>query len=163
MEDGSFDLITNVLILLVCLGSVATLYALISPLLEGDVLKKRMTGIANERDNMRKQRLNELDNPHGPGLRPETKGFVKNLVDNLSLEKLLAAPDLKDKLSQAGMRGQRPIYLFYMFRLIMPIALFLFGVLYFVLLNPLDWRLMQSMVAAIRLPGQATGTMSAKQ
>jgi len=149
METGSFDLITNVLILLVCLGSVATLYALLAPLLEGDVLKKRMNGISNERENMRKQRMTDLDNPQG--LRSESKGFVKNLVDNLSLEKLLAAPDLKDKMSQAGLRGQRPIYLFYMFRLIMPIALFLFGVLYFVLLNPLDWRLMQSLVAAFAL------------
>ncbi len=149
MGSGSFDIITNGLILLVCLGVVATLYALLAPFLEGDVLKKRMNGIANERDNMRQQRLTDLDNQKG--LRSESKGFVKNLVDNLSLEKILAAPDLKDKLSQAGLRGQRPIYLFYMFRLIMPIVLFVFGLLYFVLLNPLDWRMMQSLVAAFAL------------
>ena len=146
METGLSDLITNALILLVCFGTVATLYALLSPLLEADGLKKRMSGIASERDNMRMQRLADLDNSQG--LRSESKGFVKKLVDNLSLERLLAAPDLKDKLSQAGLRGQRPIYLFYMFRLIMPIVLFVLGLLYFVVLNPLDWRMMQSLVAA---------------
>jgi len=149
METGLSDLITNALILLVCFGTVATLYALLSPLLEADGLKKRMSGIVSERDNMRMQRLADLDNPQG--LRSESKGFVKKLVDNLSLEKLLAAPDLKDKLSQAGMRGQRPIYLFYMFRLIMPIVLFVLGILYFVVLNPLDWRMMQSLAAAFSM------------
>lgn len=149
METGLSDLITNALILLVCFGTVATLYALLSPLLEGDGLKKRMSGIASERDNMRIQRLADLDNPQG--LRSESKGFVKKLVDNLSLERLLAAPDLKDKLSQAGLRGQRPIYLFYMFRLIMPIVLFALGILYFVVLNPLDWRMTQSLLAAFSM------------
>jgi len=144
METGLSDLITNALILLVCFGTVA-----LSPLLEADGLKKRMSGIVSERDNMRMQRLADLDNPQG--LRSESKGFVKKLVDNLSLEKLLAAPDLKDKLSQAGMRGQRPIYLFYMFRLIMPIVLFVLGILYFVVLNPLDWRMMQSLAAAFSM------------
>ncbi|MCF6220855.1 MAG: type II secretion system F family protein [Robiginitomaculum sp.] len=149
MGIGLPSIIQTTLILLICLASVATLYALLSPLLEGDALKKRMGAVANERDNLRKSRHNRLDNPHE--LRSESKGFVKKLVDNLSLEKLLAAPDLKDKLSQAGLRGQRPVYLFYMFRLIMPIALFLFGILYFVILNPLDWRLMQSLVAAFAM------------
>ena len=143
------DVIQLGLILLICLGSVATLYALLSPLLEGDALKKRMNAVANERDTMRQARMNQLDNPHS--LRTESKGFVKKMVDNLSLERLLAAPDLKDKLSQAGLRGQRPVYLFYMFRLIMPIVLFAFGLLYFVVLNPLEWKFMQSLVAAFAL------------
>lgn len=149
METESLELFKNALILVVCLASVVTLYTLLSPLLEGDALKKRMSAVANERDTMRKDRMKELDNPNS--LRSESKGFVKNLVDNLSLEKLLAAPDLKDKLSQAGLRGQRPIYMFYMFRLVMPIILLTFGLLYFVLLNPFDWRLMQSLSASFAL------------
>lgn len=137
------------LILLVCLASVATLYALIAPLLEGDDLRKRMNAVANEREGLRKARMNQLDTPQG--LRSEQKGFVKKLVDNLSLERLLAAPDLKDKMSQAGLRGQKPIYMFYMFRMIMPIALFLFGVLYFVLFNPLEWSMQKAWVASFAL------------
>ena len=137
------------LILLVCLASVATLYALIAPLLEGDGLRKRMNSVAREREGMRNARMDQLNNPQG--LRSEQKGFVKKIVDNLSLEKLLAAPDLKDKMSQAGLRGQKPIYMFYMFRMIMPIALLVFGILYFVLLNPLGWPMQRSWLIAFAL------------
>ncbi len=138
MSADSIELFRNALILIVCLASVATLYTLLVPVLEGDALKKRMDAVSNERDAMRKARMAELDNP--AGLREENKGFAKTLVDKMSLEKLLAAQDLKEKLMQAGLRGQKPVYMFYFFRLAMPIILFLFGVLYFVLLNPLDWK-----------------------
>ena len=105
--------------------------------------------VSTERDKMRKGRLDELNNP--AGLRPEAKGFAKKIVDNLSLEKLLEASDLKDKMAQAGLRGPKPIYKFYFFRLFMPIILFAFGVLYFVLLNPLGWRTSQTWVATFAL------------
>jgi tight adherence protein C len=142
MNPESLDMFRTVLTLIVCLASVGTLYTLVAPFLQGDKLKKRMSAVSNERDTMRQTRLDDLS--ADSGLRSESKGLVKTVVDNLSLEKLLAASDLRDKLAQAGLRGQRPIYLFYFFRLAMPILLFVFGVLYFVLLNPLDWRPSQS-------------------
>lgn len=137
MNAESLAMFRMVLTLVVILAGAGTLYTLVAPLLEGNELKKRMGGIANEREKMRKNRMEQLDSQ--TGLRSESKGFVKNIVDNLSLEKLLAASDLKDKLTQAGLRGQRPIYMFYFFRLAMPIILFVCGILYFVMLNPLDW------------------------
>lgn len=141
MNAESLAMFRMVLTIVVILAGVGTVYTLVAPLLEGNELKKRMGGIANEREKMRKNRMDQLD--ANAGLRSESKGFVKNIVDNLSLEKLLAASDLKDKLTQAGLRGQRPIYMFYFFRLAMPIILFVFGVLYFVMLNPFDWLVSQ--------------------
>jgi len=149
MTAGSIELFKTALILLVILASGITLYTLLGPLLEGNQLKRRMGAVSNERENMRKARMDHLS--EGSGLRSESKGFVKNLVDNLSLERLLAATDLKDKLSQAGLRGQRPVYMFYLFRLVMPILLMIFGALYFVLLNPMEWRASQSWLAAFAL------------
>ncbi|MBL4854110.1 MAG: type II secretion system F family protein [Robiginitomaculum sp.] len=149
MSAGSIELFKMALILLVILASVATLYTLLAPLLEGNHLKRRMGAVSNERDTMRKARMDHLN--EGQGLRSESKGFVKNLVDNLSLERLLAATDLKDKMSQAGLRGQRPVYMFYLFRLVMPILLLVFGILYFVLLNPLEWGASQSWLVAFAL------------
>lgn len=137
MNPESLAMFKMVLTAIVMLAGVGTVYTLLSPLLEGNQLKKRMGGVANERENMRKNRMDHLNDK--AGLRSESKGFVKNIVDNLSLEKLLAASDLKDKLTQAGLRGQRPIYMFYFFRLAMPIILFVCGILYFVMLNPFDW------------------------
>ena len=146
---GDTSIFSTVLSLVVMAAIVGTLYTLIAPLFEGNKLKKRMSGVADERDGLRRSRLNELNNP--AGLRTDSKGVVTNIVDNLSLEKLLEASDLKDKMAQAGLRGQRPIYMFYLFRLAMPVILIVLGVLYFVVLNPLDWRPSQSWLAAFAL------------
>ena len=110
IQNASYLVITG----LVCL----TLYTVLNPLLEGDKLKKRMNSVSSARNDMRKARLTELNNDKG--LRSENKGVVRDLVDRLSLEKLLEATNLKDKLAQAGLRGQRPIYTFYFFRFLLP-------------------------------------------
>lgn len=133
MNPESAAMFQNALYALVALLSVIAVYTIVSPLLEGDKLKKRMSSVADAREGMRKARMNTLNKEKA--LRSDGKGFVKNAVDGLSLEKLLEASDLRDKLSQAGLRGQRPIYLFYFARLIMPIALGLFGLIFLVGLN----------------------------
>lgn len=153
MDPQSAEMFRTALILLVSLAAVGTLYVLLAPLLEGDTVKRRMKAVSSERDTLRQSRMDQLNEQ--AGLRPEAKGFVKALVDSLSLEKLLAAPDLRDKMAQAGLRGQRPIYMFYFFRLAMPIILFLVGLFYFVLLNPLDHAINQRLLftAALTLFG----------
>jgi len=148
MNPESLEMFRTVLTAVICLAVAGTLYTLLAPILEGDKLKKRMHSVANERNRMRDARTDELNNA---GLRPESKGFVKKIVDNLSLERLLAASDLKDKLAQAGMRGQRPIYMFYFFRLAMPIILFLVGTLLFVIINSQEWRPSQGWLATFAM------------
>ena len=133
LQNGAYLLVTGLVII--------TLYAILSPLLEGDKLKKRMDSVSSTRDTMRQARLEDLNKQDG--LRSESKGFVRDLVDKLSLEKLLEASDLKDKLAQAGLRGQRPIYTFYFFRFALPIAGFVFGLVFFIGLNIGDWELIQ--------------------
>lgn len=147
MEAESITLFRTALNITVVLAAIGTLFMIIAPFLEGDKLKKRMSGVANEREKMRHNRMEQFEEQ--AALRSENKGVAKNIVDGLSLEKLLAASDLKDKLMQAGLRGQRPIYMFYFFRLAMPILLFIFGVLYFVLLNPMGWRPSQTWLATM--------------
>jgi len=85
------------------------------------------------------------------GLRSESKGLIKDMVDKLSLEKLLEASDLKDKLAQAGMRGQKPVYTFYIFRLILPIAGLLIGLILFVGLNISEWQMLQRITMTVAL------------
>ena len=63
----------------------------------------------------------------------------------------MAASDLKDKLMQAGLRGQRPIYTFYFFRLAMPIILFVVSAVYCVLLNPMEWSTSQCWLTVFAL------------
>ncbi len=149
MEAESLALFQNAASLIVALLVVATLYTILSPILQGDKLKKRMESVATARDGMRKARMDQLNQE--AGLRAENKGFVKDMVDRFSLDKLLEASDLKDKLAQAGMRGQRPIYRFYIFRLVLPIIGLLIGLIVLVGLNIPEWKMMQRVALTVGL------------
>jgi len=106
---------------IIALLFVVSFWIVVVPMFEGDKKKKRMEAVATARENMRKSRLDNLQAE--ARLRSDGKGVAKNLVDRFSLEKLLEASDLKDKMAQAGLRGQKPVYIFYMSRLVLPIAL----------------------------------------
>ena len=147
MNPESIAMFQNAAYLLVTGLVIATLYTIINPLLEGDKLKKRMDSVSAARDGMRQNRLEQLNK--NDGLRSENKGLVRDLVDKLSLEKLLEASDLKDKLAQAGLRGQKPIYTFYFFRFALPIIGLIFGLIFFLGLNVMDWKLIQRFGATI--------------
>ncbi len=149
MGAESITLFQNAAYLVVTLLVVATLYTILSPVLQGDKLKKRMESVATARDGMRKARLDQLNQE--AGLRAENKGFVKDMVDRFSLDKLLEASDLKDKLAQAGLRGQRPIYRFYIFRLVLPIIGLLIGLIVLVGLNVPEWKMMQRVALTVGL------------
>ena len=147
MNPESIVMFQNAAYLLVTGLVIVTLYTIINPLLEGDKLKKRMDSVASARDNMRQNRLDELNK--NDGLRSDNKGFVRDLVDKLSLEKLLEASDLKDKLAQAGLRGQKPIYKFYFFRFALPIVGLIFGLIFFIGLNVMQWEMVQRFGATV--------------
>jgi len=149
MDASSMAMFQNVAYLIVACLVAATLYTIFSPMLEGDKLKKRMDSVANAREGMRANRMDQLNRQ--AGLRKESKGYIKNMVDKLSLEKLLEASDLKDKLAQAGMRGQKPIYTFYIFRLALPIAGLLIGLILFVGLNVSQWQMLQRIAMTVGL------------
>ena len=147
MNPESAAMFQNVLYGVISLLVVGTIYTLVSPLLEGDKLKARMKSVSSTRENLKNQRMNELSK--GRSLRSDNRGLVTRIVDNLSLEKLLAASDLKDKMAQAGLRGQRPIYMFYFFRLVMPIILGVLGLLFLILLNILELRIQQNLLITV--------------
>lgn len=149
MSAESIAMFQNAAYLVVALLVVITLYTIFSPLLEGDKLKKRMDSVSKAREGMRVNRMEQLNQK--AGLRTESKGFIKDMVDKLSLEKLLEASDLKDKLAQAGMRGQKPVYTFYIFKLILPIAGLLIGLILFVGLNVAGWQMLQRIAMTVGL------------
>jgi len=134
---------------LIALLVVATFWIVVVPMLEGDKKKKRMESVASARETMRKTRLDNLQNE--ARLRSDGKGVAKNLVDRFSLEKLLEASDLKDKMAQAGLRGQKPVYVFYMSRLVLPLVLGLVGILTLVILNMPGWDFTQRVAGTMAL------------
>ena len=106
-----------------------------------------MKSVSSARDQLKAQRFEELQRTRE--LRSSNKNFASRVVQNLSLERLLAANDLKDKMAQAGFRGQRPIYLFYFFRLAMPVILLLVGLVFMVGLNVMGLKPEQNILATV--------------
>lgn len=158
MNADSAAMFQNTLYAVTAILSAITLYMLIVPFLEGDKLKKRMSSVADAREGMRKARMDSLNNE--ASLRSDGRGFVKKAVDNLSLEKLLEASDLRDKLAQAGLRGQRPMYTFYFARLILPLVFLALSLIFMVGLNVFGHSMMQrvgytvfAVAAGYYLPG----------
>lgn len=149
MSPESAALFQNAGSALIAILFVASFWIVVVPMLEGDKKKKRMESVASARESMRKTRMDNLQNE--ARLRSDGKGVAKNLVDRFSLEKLLEASDLKDKLAQAGLRGQKPVYVFYMSRLILPLAFGLIGLIALVGLNVLDWDFTQRIAATVGL------------
>jgi len=129
--------------------AMATVYFFVLPMLEGDTKKKRMEGVATARDNLRRSRLDNLQAE--AKLRADNRGLAKNVVDRFSLERLLEASDLKDKMAQAGLRGQRPIYIFYMARLVLPLALLVVGLVALIGLNTPGWTMTQRIAGTMGL------------
>lgn len=149
MTEGAIQMLTNAGYLVLAFLLAATVYMIVAPMFESDQLKKRMASVSSARDTLRDDRMKQLNAEKT--LRAGDKGLASRWVDRFSLEKLLEASDLKDKMAQAGMRGQGPIYKFYFFRMILPIALGTFGLLFLVIMNMPGWAMLQRLGATLAL------------
>ena len=149
MTENSTILLTQVGYLLISGLLALTIWVIISPMFEGEKLKKRMESVSAARDTMRQTRMQALEAQ--ASLRQDGRGTARDMVNRFSLDKLLEASDLKDKLAQAGLRGQSPVYRFYLFRLILPVAFFVFGMLFLVILNSPGWAMMSRVAGTMGL------------
>src|ERR1700688_3798170 len=116
--------------LLAAIAVTATAYTLIMPLLAGEGLQKRMKAVASERERIRQRERDLLSKSEKVSLRQTPKQLVSRVVEDFNLGKWLAQEAARDKLSQAGYRGQAPYITLLLFRLITPIVLFLATALY---------------------------------
>ena len=118
-----------VVMFLAGLSGFAAVLSLALPALQGDRRNSRMKVMATERDKMRAVRLGDLNKDKGK-LRQAPKGFMQQIVDQLNLRKTFDTDEVRDKLKMAGFRGEGPRYAFVFFRLIMPIIMFVSGLIY---------------------------------
>jgi tight adherence protein C len=122
---------TNVITALVGVLSFATVCTLAAPAMKGDKLDDRMKSVANRREELRRRSRAQIAAPGSqPSLRRTDEGLIKKVVDQLQLKRLLEDPKVADKLAQAGLRGPRPLTVFYFCRFLMPFALGLFTAIY---------------------------------
>ena len=104
------------------LGAVAmflTITSVMLPALKGDKLEARLKQVTAERERLRVSARADLDKN---SLKHSDKGRISQITQKLDLQKLLEDPNIAAKLQQAGMRGPRPLTIFYFCRFILPFA-----------------------------------------
>jgi tight adherence protein C len=116
------------------IAAAAAVITVASPFLEKEELGQRMKDVALERDRIRareRERLKQQGDTAARGpLRHESKAQMRQFVDDLKLADWLGTEDAKLRLQMAGYRGQQAEYTFLFFRLVMPIAGLIGGVIY---------------------------------
>jgi tight adherence protein C len=124
--------------LLAALAASATAYTLIMPLFAGEGLEKRLKAVASERERIRQRERERLSKTEKVSLRQTPKQLISKVVEDFNLGKWLGQEAARDKLTQAGYRGQAPYMTFLFFRLVTPILLFLVTALYVFVIAHLD-------------------------
>jgi tight adherence protein C len=108
----------------------ATAYTLITPLLAGDSLNKRMKAVASERERIRQRERDRLAKTEKVSLRQSPKQLVSKVVHDFNLTKWLAQESARETLIMAGYRGQAPYVTFLFGRMVAPIVLFVAAIVY---------------------------------
>jgi tight adherence protein C len=142
-----FDLINQVLhnpkmlaMIFAAIAAVATVITLAMPLLATDTLAKRMNAVALEREKIRQRERERLARGEKEkiALRQTPKQYMQNVVEKFNLTKWLAQEEAREKLVQAGYRGQAPYIAFLFFRMVAPVVAFLVALFYLFVVVELD-------------------------
>jgi tight adherence protein C len=104
----------------------ATVTSVMLPALKGDKLETRLKQVTEQREKLRRASRAALETR---GLKKEAQGTISSITKRLDLQKLLEDPNIQIKLDQAGLRGPRPLMVFYFCRFVLPFA---FAILTFV-------------------------------
>lgn len=112
-------------------ATFATVMTIAAPVFQQDRLDSRLKAVANRREELRRKNRAETEKR---SLRRRDTSMMKKFVDRLDLQKMLEDPNVANKLVQAGLRGPKPVSMFYFFRFSLPIVFGLgaFGYLWFV-------------------------------
>ena len=126
--------------ILAAVAAAATVLTLAMPVLAPDVLDKRMKSVALEREKIRQRERERLarGEKEKVSLRQSPKEYMARIVERFNLTKWLAQEEAREKLVQAGFRGQAPYVAFLFFRLVTPVVMFLAALFYMFLVLKLD-------------------------
>ena len=118
------------------IAAVATVLTLAGPLVFADPLGKRMKAVAVEREKIRaRERERMAKETQKVSLRQSPKQYVQTIVDRFNLTKWVGQEEARLKLVQAGYRGQAPYVTYLFFRMVTPVAAFVFAVFYLFVLG----------------------------
>ncbi len=120
------------------LAAIATVLTLAMPLLSTDMLEKRMKSVALEREKIRQRERERLAQGDKLSLRNSPRQYMQAVVTRFNLKKWLGQEEARDKLVQAGYRGQAPYVTFLFFRAVSPILLVSAAAFYIFVMGKLD-------------------------
>jgi tight adherence protein C len=112
------------------IAAVATVLTLAMPILASDPLPKRMKSVALEREKIRQRERERLARGEKVSLRQTPKQFMQRAVENFNLNKWIGQEEAREKLVQAGYRGQAPYVTYLFFRMVTPIVALLVSTFY---------------------------------
>ena len=145
MFEMLFDNLSNIgakqlTALLAAVAAIATVLTLAMPVLSPNVLDKRMKSVALEHEKIRQRERERLarGEKEKVALRSSPKQYMQRVVERFNLNKWLAQEAAREKLIQAGYRGQAPYVAFLFFRLITPAVMFVVALFYLFVVLELD-------------------------
>jgi tight adherence protein C len=120
------------------IAAVATVLTLAMPLLASDPLPKRMKSVAIERERIRQRERERMARGEKVALRQTPKQFMQRAVENFNLNKWFGQEEAREKLVQAGYRGQAPYVTYLFFRMVTPAVALVVSALYIFFILHLD-------------------------
>ena len=125
----------------------ATVVTLGLPILERSGLEERLKTVSQRREELRARHHAAL-NAKRASLRVEPTSYMKATLDRFNLGNTLESENSRDKLAQAGYRGQAPLIAFMFFRFVMPFIVFVVVLFYTFVILHLSWSPMMKFGAA---------------
>ncbi|MEL6857264.1 MAG: type II secretion system F family protein [Pseudomonadota bacterium] len=136
----------------VAVAMFMTVVGVMLPALKGDKLETRLKQVSSHREKLRRASRANLEQT---GLKREAKGTINDITQKLDLQKMLEDPNIAAKLEQAGLRGPRPLTIFYFCRFALPFAGAVLMFVYIFFVN--DFGLAANMKYGSILVGAAIG------
>jgi tight adherence protein C len=112
------------------IAAMATVITLAMPLLARNDLTKRMSAVSIEREKIRQRERERLARGDKVQLRQTPKQYMKRIVDQFNLGKWVGQEEAREKLIQAGYRGQAPYVTYLFFRMVAPVVAFVVTLFY---------------------------------
>jgi tight adherence protein C len=120
------------------IAAMATVITLAMPLLARNDLSRRMNAVSVEREKIRQRERERLARGDKVTLRATPKQYMKRVVDQFNLGKWVGQEQAREKLVQAGYRGNAPYVTYLFFRMVSPIVAFLGTAFYIFVVMQMD-------------------------
>ena len=131
-------------------ATFATVLTLAAPAFSNDKLTSRLKSVANRREELRKKSRAALEGEAAKkSIRVRDTSTMKKVVDKLDLQKMLEDPGVIKKLIQAGLRGPKPVSVFYFCRFSLPLVFGIGAFIYLWFVNDHDLQPMMKIGAVV--------------